>query len=181
MVYMDEGMKAWIEATISLNLWRVASWYSREELAADALLCYARCRDKYPALRSTSPTKEQRKNFMALFKRAFTNHIHTLSKRRLGEDSIEEVKNWDKNLVCWQDTFLRELLLQLPLEFAEVLVLLANDATTFKRTRRIERDDERIQLRKTATRESTQEHIARLLGGSSQVDYASAFSKYIRE
>ncbi|MFA5699618.1 MAG: hypothetical protein WC954_07810 [Sphaerochaeta sp.] len=83
LVYLDEGMKRWIVATAYRNHWRVAAWYDLDDLIQDGYLSYHKCATKYDRLiRKRKPKKEDRRNFMALVKRTFENHIHDLASKR---------------------------------------------------------------------------------------------------
>lgn len=82
-VYLDEGLKRWIYRTAHRNYWRVSRWYDLDDLIQDGFLCYQKCAHKYRRLqRKRKPRKDDRRNFMALVKRAYENHIHDLASKR---------------------------------------------------------------------------------------------------
>lgn len=72
----DEGAVGWIHAYARRNFWRVSSWYELKDLVQDGYLHYYRCVDRYSAV------VENRRHFMALFKRVYSVHIITLSNHR---------------------------------------------------------------------------------------------------
>jgi len=94
-VYFDAGLRGWLKTTAVKEHWRVASWYSVEDLVQDGYVCYCKCRDRYTLavpqpgdrpdgyahqnLFTDQPNEKQRKHFMSLVQRAFYNHIYTLS------------------------------------------------------------------------------------------------------
>jgi hypothetical protein len=79
-VLLDAGMKGWIFTIAKSNFWRVAYWYEFQDLIQDGYLCYAKCRARYGQFaHGGTPTKEERKWFMALVQRAYINHITDLA------------------------------------------------------------------------------------------------------
>lgn len=72
---MDRGVKGWIVNTTKLNYWRVAGWYEFDDLVQDGYLHYQRIINKYTNVKQPA-------QIMSLFKVAFTNHIHDLSKKK---------------------------------------------------------------------------------------------------
>lgn len=72
---MDTGARGWIVKTIRENYWRVADYYEFDDLVQDSYLVWKKIVDRYPDV--TEP-----KHRMALFKTAFRNHIHDVSKKR---------------------------------------------------------------------------------------------------
>lgn len=81
--YLDDGLKKWIVVTARRNYWRVSAWYDLDDLIQDGYLCYQKCVVKYARLiRKRRPSKDDRRNFMALVKRAYENHIHDLASKR---------------------------------------------------------------------------------------------------
>lgn len=91
---MDQGVKGWIFNTSRKEFWRVASWYEYVDLVQDGAMIYAKIVAKYPDLKTP-------KDRMNIFKRAFTNHIHDLSKKRT--KSVTEI------LECTLGTQLHEI------------------------------------------------------------------------
>lgn len=71
---MDQGVRGWIFNTSKKNFWRVAEYYEFDDLLQDGAMVYARVAKRYPGLET--------KQLMALFKTAFNNHIHDLSKEK---------------------------------------------------------------------------------------------------
>lgn len=102
--YLDAGLRGWIKNTARREHWRVASWYSVEDLEQDGYLCYSKCWAKYrkevhgkPSnyFDVPNPTKTQRRWFMMLVQRAFYNHIMTLHRRAAltSEDALSQVSD----------------------------------------------------------------------------------------
>lgn len=71
---MDRGVRGWIYNVSKQNFWRVAGWYEFEDLIQDGFMNYQRIVNKYPG---KTPA-----HTAALFRTAFTNHIHDLAKKR---------------------------------------------------------------------------------------------------
>lgn len=70
---MDQGVRGYIYKTARANLWRVSGSYELGDLVQDGYLFWHRIVTKYPNVTET-------KHRMGLFKTAFSNHIHDLSK-----------------------------------------------------------------------------------------------------
>lgn len=118
---MDAPAKLWLIKTMRKNFWRVAHWYSFEDLIQDGLLCWHVVCVKYPKVR------EQRQ-LMALFKRTYLNHIHKLANQRTAqvlENSVDELP-----LTQWCDDTgrqLRQLISEAPEPLRLVLQLILRD------------------------------------------------------
>jgi hypothetical protein len=80
---MDQGVRGWIYKTAKENLWRVSGHIDFADLIQDGYLFWHRITIKYPNVTAT-------KHRMALFKTAFTNHIHDLSKKKSRLDLVTE-------------------------------------------------------------------------------------------
>lgn len=72
---MDVGARGWILKTAKQNYWRVKDFYELDDLVQDGFLKFEHVRNRYPNVTSKA-------NLMALFKRAYTNHIHDLARRK---------------------------------------------------------------------------------------------------
>jgi hypothetical protein len=72
---MDKGVRGWIYTTAKENYWRVNDFYELDDLIQDGYL-------KYEYIRIRYPNAKNQKHLMGLFKRAYTNHIHDLSRKR---------------------------------------------------------------------------------------------------
>jgi DNA-directed RNA polymerase specialized sigma24 family protein len=149
---MDRGVRGWLLNTCKENYWRVAGWYDFEDLIQDGMLHYVRVSNKYPHVTS-------QKHLGALFRTAFTNHIHDLSKRRSRIDceinecllgvpiaEVESVANTQP------DTSL--IMAQLPPILRSLLNTLQDDPRAYRRFRR----------RLDGTRETNNDHLCRLIG-----------------
>jgi DNA-directed RNA polymerase specialized sigma24 family protein len=89
---MDEGARRWLLKTVRMNYWRVAHWQDPDDLVQDGYLHYHRIRTKY--IEAKTPAQ-----IMALFKVAFTNHLHDISKRRRKQVDVplwDCVRDWGK-------------------------------------------------------------------------------------
>lgn len=80
---MDQGARLWVFKTARENLWRVSGHIDFNDLVQDGLLFWHRICLKYPNV-------TEQKHRMSLFKTAFTNHIHDLSKKKTRLDLVNE-------------------------------------------------------------------------------------------
>lgn len=166
---MDQGLERWIKSTAKRNHWRVASWYELEDLIQDGYLCYSKCAARYGRLgRKRNPTKENRRNFMALVKRTYENHIHDLAAERTAqpEKPISQLHGPDDTAEAWLERHgsieqaiadLAMVLKTTPKEIGAFLGVLTNDA--FEGIAYV-----RVKRRRAYVRETTNEHYCRLLG-----------------
>jgi hypothetical protein len=168
--YLDEGMRGWIVNAARREFWRVQELCDLADLVQDGYLCFAKCARAYPELSLvTTPSKDQRRQFQALVKTAFANHVSTLavkhkgvSVRAVSQISVDPASAtdavWDKIAPPQQEeATLLTLLASAPAEIAQLAQLLAADGLDvlrFKRTR----------TRRRALRETTNEYFCRLLG-----------------
>jgi hypothetical protein len=150
-VYLDAGMRGWIVNFANANHWRVKDWYELDDLIQDGYLCYAKVRNhrNYVSLTiKKHPSDDDRRNFMALVKVAFENHVktlaanhslqrveHTISQMGYSEDESTEA-TLERHLPA--DTGLGNLAILLkkaPDELTAVVNALINDSTRFMRYR----------------------------------------------
>ena len=82
---MDQGAKGWVFNVSRENFWRIAGFYEFEELVADGFYFWCRIQNRYPNV-------TENKQLMGLFKRAFLNHIHDLSKKRSRLQIVSEAE-----------------------------------------------------------------------------------------
>lgn len=75
MESMDRALRGWLHNTAVENYWRVADWYELDDLIQDGYCVFLKVSARYPNVAN-------QKNLMALFKVAFVNHIHDLSKKK---------------------------------------------------------------------------------------------------
>lgn len=80
---MDQGARLWIYKTARENLWRVQGHIEIDDLVQDGFMFWHRIVTRYPNVTAT-------KHRMGLFKTAFTNHIHDLSKKKSRLDYVTE-------------------------------------------------------------------------------------------
>lgn len=82
MTNMDQGARGWLLKTARENYWRVATICDFDDLVQEGGLVWARIVNRYPNV-TDMPHR------MALFKRAFINRIHDLSKKATKADIPE--------------------------------------------------------------------------------------------
>ncbi len=100
----EGAIAGWVYNHLKKNYWRVASHHDFEDLLQDAYVKFLHCRSQYIV---STPS-----HFMALFKRAYTNHIHDLSVQCSTECDLTDIH-------CREDTF----------EYNEVLEGIVGDLT----------------------------------------------------
>lgn len=176
--YLDDAARGWIVNTAKKNFWRVASWYSLEDLIQDGYLCFYKCHARYKFLTvKNHPLTEDKRRFMALAKAAYNNHITNLSNRRtatpevalsqlLPEGTMAEDHLNALLPVQPEEATLQVLLAAAPKELRELFDLLVQDGVTvvdFARSR-LRRHGDRVQRGRRALRETTNEHYCRRLG-----------------
>lgn len=192
-VYFDAGLQGWLTTTARAEYWRVASWYSVDDLIQDGYICYCKCRDRYTLalpeagerpdgykhqnLFTDNPTPVQRKHFMALVQRAFFNHIYTLSTRypatreqplaALSTEGDEPLTMEELLPPQPEETSVLIALLQAPTEISEAIIKLVNDGIdggNYLRSRLRDRNG-RVQIvSRRALRETTGQRMTRVLG-----------------
>jgi hypothetical protein len=139
--YLDQGLERWIYRTSHENHWRVPSWYSVQDLINEGFACYQKCANRYGRLqRKKQPSKEDRKNFMALVRTTFMRRITDLANERteLPDRLVisqitgpeQTTGDWiDRNGVAEQATQdLRLLIQQAPPELMRLFIALLTDA-----------------------------------------------------
>ncbi len=77
---MDAGARTWLAKTAQQNRWRVQRFMDVDDLIQDGYFVWIRCCRVYPDV-------VDRPHMMALFKRAYTNHLHNLAKKRTREEA----------------------------------------------------------------------------------------------
>ena len=191
-IYFDSGLRGWLKTTAVAEHWRVASWYSVDDLVQDGYICYFKCRDRYTlgppkpgrqALHPESglpgpyPNDAQRRHFMSLVQRAFYNHIYTLAMRypATQEQPMAAVSTVDGEPVSMEEllppqpeeTSALIAVLQAPAEIGDAILKLVNDGidgSRYLRSRLRVGPDGRITRGRRAIRETTEQHMGRILG-----------------
>lgn len=79
MTGMDRSAAAWLITVSADHFWRVERWYDFEDLLHDGVMVWYRVVEKYE---TETGRVRSRPHIMRLFKVAFLNHLHTLSKER---------------------------------------------------------------------------------------------------
>ncbi len=163
---MDQGARLWIFKTARENLWRVAGHIDFDDLVQDGMYFWHRIVTRYPNV--THPPHR-----MALFKTAYSNHIHDLSKNRsrlelvnesdLGVDMDVLVEGEDPNA----DPDLAFLIAQLPPAIMRVLT-------------RMYQGDAPFRLRLDGTRETCNQRACRIAGlDPTKRDIHTALLRYL--
>jgi hypothetical protein len=187
-VYFDAGLQGWIKNKARQEYWRVSRWYELGDLIQDGYICYLKCRNKYALnppdpgampLNTGSPTQEQRRHFMALVKTTFFNHIMTLSSEFAASAIEDNISNSGLSGPDGQPATIEDLLppyheeasailavLSAPAEISDAIQKLINDGAEggkYLRSR-LRRNGNRVTRGRRALRETTSEHLARVLG-----------------
>ena len=170
--FLDDGMRGFIMNTARKNCWRVSELTDLPDLVQDGYLCYYKCKRAYASLTATeTPTNRQIREFQALVKTTFLNHIHTLAAKHKGisirpassfapTDPSQEVTVLEEHMPPQQETAsLLTLLSQAPEEIKQLIVLLAGDGAQALGFKRSKAPKQRRELRET-----TNEYFCRLLG-----------------
>ena len=154
MQFMDAGVRGWTFNTIKQNYWRVAHYYEFEDLVQDSFIVWKRIVDRYPDVTDA-------KHRMALYKTAFRNHIHDLSKKRtayvsaclLEADSDTPLAALREDADGSQDPNVGLLFAQLPGKLQTLLKRLCDERRRYPN-----------RLRLDGTRETINERLCRLAG-----------------
>src|SRR5262249_22978151 len=72
---LERNITGWVFKYAKKNFWRVESYYELDDLVQDGFMIYCAVREHYSDI-------TDKPHLMALFKRAFSNHIHDLSTKR---------------------------------------------------------------------------------------------------
>ena len=164
---MDQGVRGWIYKSARENLWRVSGHIDFDDLVQDGFMFWQRIVVRYPNV-------THRPHQMALFKTAFSNHIHDLSKKKSRLELVTEA-DMDVPLDFMlegddpaQDPDLAFIITQLPPAIMRVL------------TRMVEGQDSPYRLRLDHSRETTNERLCRFAGiDSSKRDVHTAVLQYL--
>jgi hypothetical protein len=165
--YLDQGLERWIYRTAHENKWRVPSYI---DLISEGFACYQKCVDRYARLqRKRRPTKEDRKNFMALVKITFTRRITDLAYERSRMPDryvISQITAPDQSFSDWLDrnspaelaaVDIGLMIEQAPSELRHLLVTLSSDvgeAAAFVK----------VKCGRYYRRETSNQRLCRLLG-----------------
>ena len=177
--YLDAGMRGWLVNKARAEHWRMATWYSIEDLTQDAFVCYAKCVRAYPELaKIENPNQGQRKWFMALVQTTFRNHIMTLAGKFAiaKEDTVPDVSSPDDrggSLESLMPTQPEEIsvifaLKNAPAEIRDAVDRLLRDGLdggTYLRSY-LYKDGTRLRHMRRPTRETTAQYFERVTGVS---------------
>lgn len=173
MLEMDAGARRWLLKKIRENYWRIANWCDPDDLIQDGYLHYHRIVLKYAKAKTRSQV-------MALFKVAFTNHLHDLSKKRTKQidrplaDFIEEPLSYDAFVERHTQCILDPCnILHAPDHVKRCLIaLLSDQSTAVFRSGSVVSDTHR---------ETFNERLCRIAGlDSAQYDLVRDLKKYLR-
>lgn len=157
----DDRFKGWLCKYVKKNLWKVGDYIDFEDLIQDGYILFIKLQKKYP--------DAEIKQFMALFKRSFSNYIYDLRKSNLREHDclsllINEsiIDNTINNLSISygekeESDYLLELdktLFQAPKDFITIITALLN-GTYSKKNKKF--------MSKLRIRESTNEFLCRIV------------------
>ena len=179
MLYMDEGMQGYIRGVIRRELFRF-SGYAFDDMRQEAYLCYCKVWNKYADRFDTpTPTPEQRKHFMGLFKTTFHNHLATLAWKcqygvevpisALMREGQTEANSWESVMPTEpEQATMGVLIATAPSEIKQLLSLLINDAVVgpFRKARR------------RHSRETSNRYYCRKLGLSPGTDLVGMFNRH---
>lgn len=147
---MDQGVRGWIYKTARENIWRVSSHIDLADLIQDGCMIWLKVCNRYSNVTET-------KHRMGLFKTAFTNHIHDLSKKRSRLDLVNEaeleapMETMLEGIDPASDPDLAFIIKQLPPALARVLSRVIDSNSPHR-------------LRLDHTRETTNERLCRFAG-----------------
>jgi hypothetical protein len=186
---MDASARGWMVKQSVRHYWRVEAFMSVDDLLQDGQVHYLRILRRYPEVTDKPAV-------MALFKRAFINHIHDLSKKK-SKHSVEQVEELAarrrrpgrrvrvQQVFDWEHSPLdpgisdpematfRAFLSKAPKPVQDVIALLTKDDT---------REALRAQyrVRNDGTRETVNERLCRLCGyDPAQFDLAFLVRRYL--
>jgi hypothetical protein len=184
-VYFDSGLQGWLKRTAKTEHWRVAGWQSVEDLVQEGYICYCKCRDRYTLgapdlghqdLCTDTPNSAQRKHFMSLVQRSFYNRVYTLAMRypATREQPLTMCSNERGEPLSIEDSLPPQpeeisvliAVLHAPTEISEAIVKLVNDGVDGSKylRSRLRTNNGRVTLGRRALRETTQQHLVRILG-----------------
>ena len=172
-------VEGWVRNYIRRNAWRVPIDYGPDDLYQDAYAVFLRIADHYPDVRSP-------RHFMALFMRAYANHITNLSNARTTRASWEsmlidplEIEEQTNALIECPDhlgeRLLRRQIKTGPRAIKRLLGIMHIDRLTFERAAtppRVKRCRRR--------RETTNEYFCRLVGFDPEmIDFAGMIRSWV--
>jgi len=167
---MDRGVRGYLVNTSRENFWRVAGWYDFDDMIQDGCWMWQRLVIKYP---NVTP-----KHRMALFKTAFTNHIHDLSKKRSRNEFVVNESDLGAEMHEVESLMFSELpdtsliVSRLPPLLRALIHAIQNDPRARSENYRLHRDD---------TRETTNERLCRIVGvDPTSIDLLGTLRQYLR-
>lgn len=153
---MDKGARGWVVNTAKKNYWRVCDFYELDDLVQDGFLKYEYIRERYPNV-------QDKKHLMGLFKRAYTNHIHDLARKKLrfrSEHILETDMHSNRPLTELES----EAVVTHPNTSVAIAMLPAEVRRLFNAMLTDPRYRSKLRRRLNRTRQSTNEFFCRLVG-----------------
>lgn len=185
--YLDDGLLGYIRNTARREVFRFGG-YTFEDLVQEGHLCYCKVwnkyvkdGEKYGVLHDTpTPSAEQRKFFMELFKTTYRNHLSSLAWKNQYDVEIpmsslvrsdqSETVAWELIMPVEQETAtVGALIANAPAEIKQLLSLLINDATSLGAYRK---------ARRHHSRETTNRYYCRQLGLDPGTDLVGMFNRH---
>jgi len=187
--FLDDGLRGWLSNTARKEHWRMALWYSLDDLEQDGYLCYMKCVRAYPQISGIeNPTHGERKWFMALVQTAYRNHIMTLAgKFAIGkEETVPDVASTDERGGSLEELMppaseVASILLTLknaPAEIRDAIDKLLQDGLDGGEYLRSQlyRDGTRLRRSRRPRRETTKDYFERVTG---VVDLPNKLREYL--
>jgi hypothetical protein len=176
-VFLDAGLRGWLVNKARKEHWRMANWYSLQDLEQDGYICYAKCVRAYPDLANIeNPTHGQRKWFMSLVQTTFRNHIMTLAGKFAiaKEDTVPDVSSTDERggsleslmPLVPEETSVIFALKNAPAEIRDAVDRLLRDGLdggAYLRNQ-LYKDGTRLRRLRRPTRETTAQYFERVTG-----------------
>ncbi len=186
----DSRLRKWVIATAHKQHWRMPRWMTVDDIVQEGYVCFVKCQKRY---RFTHPEwGSDKQQFMAYFKTAFSNRLHTLARKRtetpeiaasaVNLDDEGTVESWQRNAAVLGDASLAALLASAPEEVLDAIKALMGDGRVtgeyiFSKLvgRVLPSGSVRLKLLKQGLRETTEEHVARCLGREGLPDLVRSF------
>lgn len=158
---MDDGARLWMLKTVRAEFWRIAGWCDFEDVIQDGAVCYWTIRRRYPQAKSQP-------HIMALFKRAFRNHLTNLARSRTKHTLAAQAFNDSVGPDTCQDAEMARLITEAPTPLRRCLeTIVANP--------------DLLALPLRDRRESANEWLCRICGLESQDQMRLALRSYLAQ
>lgn len=174
--FSNDVVYGWTINTINSNYWRAPRHYSKEDLIQEAWIKFEQCRRRY------ANTVDNDKWFMALYKRAFINHLHNLSRVASRSKVVEPFTEIEDD----EDLDFIEQIPDPVGNYGSAAASLRNAPVEVKRFLQCLGDDQMVRkLRKPrvridGVRESNAEYYSRVLGLDNEVDVLEQLREFLQ-